>query len=412
MGSIEGALIPSRGIGLIPPGGIDLISSGGMHLIPSEGIRDLIQRYSFDLVRRRWLDRIFQQSFKVFFDLPLTLLMAKKDMHTYVSRLKDTELDTLISTYDIPLDLKPRLPDPNFRMINLPARDTATGIYSRIFDTSGVRIPFSSFLLPVLKYLKVHISQLVPLGNGTGEPHGLDSSILGRVADRTTTPASVSSSEQAARDEVEQTDDGTLDDDDQCDSLEFAMEGIENLNDVSQDKEVKAHAKLSGGVRRATQASFYAEDASLHAQEAMPAPNTQPLDADAGEITSDDLLPFVPGSYYIPYPYDERSGSESPPYTKDDWEEIHGVNLGLRKKELYKDPKVCRTALDRFPTPSKTHRLRELSLVELSDRFPAQSVRSSNAIALDSPYLLVLITRTSQSRQHGKSESDSYYLSD
>nr|GEW76360.1 hypothetical protein [Tanacetum cinerariifolium] len=44
--------------------------------------------------------------------------------------------------------------------------------------------------------------------------------------------------------------------------------------------------------------------------------------------------------------------------------------------------------------------------------FPAQSIRSSNAIALDSPYLLVLITKTSQSRQHGKSESDSYYLSE
>ncbi|GJW34189.1 hypothetical protein Tco_0054221 [Tanacetum coccineum] len=90
--------------------------------------------------------------------------MAKKDMHTYVSRLKDTELETLIATYDIPLDLRPRLPDPNFRMINLPAGDTAIGIYSRIFDSSGVRIPFSSFLLAVLKYFKVHISQLVPLG--------------------------------------------------------------------------------------------------------------------------------------------------------------------------------------------------------------------------------------------------------
>ncbi|GJS80947.1 hypothetical protein Tco_0747488 [Tanacetum coccineum] len=32
--------------------------------------------------------------------------------------------------------------------------------------------------------------------------------------------------------------------------------------------------------------------------------------------------------------------------------------------------------------------------------FPAQSVRSSNTIALDSLYLLVLITRASQSRQH------------
>ncbi|GKF53010.1 hypothetical protein Tco_0159920, partial [Tanacetum coccineum] len=33
-----------------------------------------------------------------------------------------------------------------------------------------------------------------------------------------------------------------------------------------------------------------------------------------------------------------------------------------------KDPKVCRIALDRFPTPAETHRLRELSLVELFDR--------------------------------------------
>nr|GEY85697.1 hypothetical protein [Tanacetum cinerariifolium] len=33
-------------------------------------------------------------------------------------------------------------------------------------------------------------------------------------------------------------------------------------------------------------------------------------------------------------------GCESPPYTKDNWEEIHRVNLSLRKKELYKDPKV------------------------------------------------------------------------
>ncbi|GKC74242.1 hypothetical protein Tco_1120125 [Tanacetum coccineum] len=44
--------------------------------------------------------------------------------------------------------------------------------------------------------------------------------------------------------------------------------------------------------------------------------------------------------------------------------------------------------------------------------FPAQIVGSSNTDVLDSPCLLVLITGTSQSRQHGKSESDSYYLSD
>ncbi|GJV31508.1 hypothetical protein Tco_1391908 [Tanacetum coccineum] len=44
--------------------------------------------------------------------------------------------------------------------------------------------------------------------------------------------------------------------------------------------------------------------------------------------------------------------------------------------------------------------------------FPAQSIRSSNTDVLDLPCLLVLIIGTSQSRQHSKSESDSYYLSD
>ncbi|GJX75797.1 hypothetical protein Tco_0322608 [Tanacetum coccineum] len=45
-------------------------------------------------------------------------------MHIYVSHLKDAELKTLIATYDIPLDLRPRLPDSNFSMSILPAEDT------------------------------------------------------------------------------------------------------------------------------------------------------------------------------------------------------------------------------------------------------------------------------------------------
>nr|GEY86835.1 hypothetical protein [Tanacetum cinerariifolium] len=447
--------------------------------------------------------------------------MVKKDMRTYVSRLKDTELGNLITTYDIPLDLRPRLPDPNFTMINLPVGDTTIGIYSRIFDYSSVRIPFSSFLLSVLKYFKVHISQLVPLGLNKDqvdrlkahivklrdipegvmvrfglsrvwrnpmcdpmlrrsdktvmsihdflclpsldkatvreEPHGLNTFILGRVADRTTSPAPAgtaiprASSEEisvtppdpkvvtkadhtakrkaytrpeistnvarrtrsskkvcgagfgglAAEDEVEHTDDEALYEGDQRDGLEFAMENIKNLNDVIQDKEVEAYAGLSEGVKGATRASLHeshsklvssftfvsrdtrsfpymsfllyflhacvSEDAFSPAQEAMPALDTQPLDADAGadEIASDgnvdpyyearvintvgdvlerDLFPSVPGPYYVPYPYDEGFGIESPPYTRDDYEEIYGVNL------------------------VEAHRLRELSSVELSDR--------------------------------------------
>ncbi|GJU23432.1 hypothetical protein Tco_1156774 [Tanacetum coccineum] len=44
--------------------------------------------------------------------------------------------------------------------------------------------------------------------------------------------------------------------------------------------------------------------------------------------------------------------------------------------------------------------------------FPPQSVRSSNAVVLDSPYLLVLITETSQSRQHESRKSPTTELFD
>nr|GEY05271.1 hypothetical protein [Tanacetum cinerariifolium] len=251
------------------------------------------------------------------------------------------------------------------------------------------------------------------------EPHGLDISILGRVADRITSPtpagtviprasleevvvtrpdpkvvtkadyaakrktstgpeistnaakktrssqkvSGACSSGLAAGDAVEQTDDDALDDDGQRGGSKFSMEDIGNLDDVSQcehinviplrtfdlnlgldvtyplilllDKEVRAHAELSRGVRRATRASFYAshgdsEDATSPTQKATPAPDTQPLDADPGadEIASDgnvdpyyearvsntardvlerDLLPFVLGPYYLSYPYEEGS---------------------------------------------------------------------------------------------------------
>ncbi|GJY45788.1 hypothetical protein Tco_0434851 [Tanacetum coccineum] len=47
-------------------------------------------------------------------------------------------------------------------MSELP--DDAIGVYHHIFDFSGVRIPFSSFLLALIKHYKVHFSQLGPLG--------------------------------------------------------------------------------------------------------------------------------------------------------------------------------------------------------------------------------------------------------
>ncbi|GKE34490.1 hypothetical protein Tco_1453812, partial [Tanacetum coccineum] len=69
-----------------------------------------------------------------------------------------------------------------------------------------------------------------------------------------------------------------------------------------------------------------------------------------------------------------------------------------RMQDMFKDgliPDFTWTLKSRF-------NLRRISLIG----FPARSVGSSNADALDLPYLLVLITGASQSSQHDKSESD------
>nr|GEW46453.1 transposase (putative), gypsy type [Tanacetum cinerariifolium] len=42
--------------------------------------------------------------------------------------------------------------------------DDMIGLYEQYFEFSGIRVPFSTFLLAVIKYFHVHISQLVPLG--------------------------------------------------------------------------------------------------------------------------------------------------------------------------------------------------------------------------------------------------------
>ncbi|GJU06531.1 hypothetical protein Tco_1122961 [Tanacetum coccineum] len=67
-----------------------------------------------------------------------------------------------------------------------------------------------------------------------------------------------------------------------------------------------------------------------------------------GDVLERYLLPIVPGPYYISYPYDEGSGSE--------------------------------TALDRFPTSAETHRLRELSSVENIEHLSKQCTEQTQNI--------------------------------
>ncbi|GJR47987.1 hypothetical protein Tco_1316090 [Tanacetum coccineum] len=89
---------------------------------------------------------------------------------------------------------------------------------------------------------------------------------------------------------------------------------------------------------------------------------------------------------------------------------VNPTPAGMRHHHLhlYMNPEIKQLAIKRVDEYGFVIR----DSKNLLDRvFQLKRVRPQ-ADALDSPYLLVLNTGTSQRRQHGKSESDSYYLSD
>ncbi|GKB09836.1 hypothetical protein Tco_0843759 [Tanacetum coccineum] len=90
------------------------------------------------------------------------VVIPKFDMHIYTSELTSAELKEAIDEYCIPLDLHPRLPHPGMTMNKLPSRYIS--LYIEQFEQGGLRVPFSSFFLALIRHLGVHVSQLVPMG--------------------------------------------------------------------------------------------------------------------------------------------------------------------------------------------------------------------------------------------------------
>ncbi|GKA02058.1 hypothetical protein Tco_0674723 [Tanacetum coccineum] len=69
-----------------------------------------------------------------------------------------------------------------------------------------------------------------------------------------------------------------------------------------------------------------------------------------GEEIDLTLFPLAPGPYVIPYPFADGKGSDSPEYTRQEWDESHALKANILCKEIFKDPDVCRRALDRTIT--------------------------------------------------------------
>ncbi|PWA98462.1 transposase (putative), gypsy type [Artemisia annua] len=87
---------------------------------------------------------------------------GKFDIQSKVSKTRPSDVIALIASFGIPKDLHPRVPPKGMTMDQLP--EDAIGLYVEYFFEGGLNVPFSTFLLDVIKHFKVHISQLVPLG--------------------------------------------------------------------------------------------------------------------------------------------------------------------------------------------------------------------------------------------------------
>ena len=87
---------------------------------------------------------------------------VKMDILKRKSTMDDSDVLALVESFRIPKDLHPRVTPKGMTMNQLPG--DAVGLYAEYFFEGSLTIPFSSFLLDVIKYFKVHISQLVPLG--------------------------------------------------------------------------------------------------------------------------------------------------------------------------------------------------------------------------------------------------------
>ncbi|GKA85152.1 hypothetical protein Tco_0806806 [Tanacetum coccineum] len=87
---------------------------------------------------------------------------SKRDMGSYSSTMKPSDVKALTHKYKIPRDLHPVAVSSEWTMDRLD--DDCIGLYEQYFEFAGLRVPFSTFLLAVIRHFHVHISQLVPLG--------------------------------------------------------------------------------------------------------------------------------------------------------------------------------------------------------------------------------------------------------
>ncbi|GKB53619.1 hypothetical protein Tco_0904372 [Tanacetum coccineum] len=71
-------------------------------------------------------------------------------------------VESFYNNYYIPDEVHPTVPGRDRTITQFP--EGKVGVYTRLFDYCGYRIPFTKFFVAVLKHFRIHISQLSPFG--------------------------------------------------------------------------------------------------------------------------------------------------------------------------------------------------------------------------------------------------------
>ncbi|GJS40336.1 hypothetical protein Tco_0565379 [Tanacetum coccineum] len=71
-------------------------------------------------------------------------------------------VESFCNSYYIPDEVHPTAPGRDRTITQFP--EGKVGVYTRLFDYCGYRIPLTKFFVAILKYFRIHISQLSPFG--------------------------------------------------------------------------------------------------------------------------------------------------------------------------------------------------------------------------------------------------------
>ncbi|GKA58918.1 hypothetical protein Tco_0758231 [Tanacetum coccineum] len=90
------------------------------------------------------------------------LISQMANFATKHSMMTQEMVDSFCNNFYILAEVHPTAPGRGKTIFEFPTGKV--GVYTRIFDVCGYKIPFTKFFMAVLKYFRVHISQLSPFG--------------------------------------------------------------------------------------------------------------------------------------------------------------------------------------------------------------------------------------------------------